>query len=195
MIAVHFQSCRLPALRGSLGFMKGGKWLIGLAFITLGLVAIFSLSSYIARSTGNSRERAEYEHDIALPPSASKIQCRGDGWLRVTPLSGGFVTTMFEMSPTDQSAFLAPLHIRGRSDPSIATGDPLVNGWNVWPQKSPTFIPGNEQGGHWQQTWTGAATPVEMVSCDSPEGRFLHLEFWKLEDGSMLVKMCTMWDD
>jgi hypothetical protein len=175
--------------------MKGGKWRIGLAFTTLGSIAILSINSYIARSTGNSRERAEYEHGVALPPSASKIQCRGDGWLRVTPISGGFVTTMFEMNPADAAAFLAPLHIRSRNGPALAAGDPLVNGWNVWPQKSPTYIPGNEQGGGWQQTWTGAATPVEMVSFDSPEGRFLHLEFWKLDSGATLVKMCTAWDD
>jgi hypothetical protein len=175
--------------------MKGRKWWIGLAFATLGLIAIYGLSSYVARSTGNSRERAEYEHGIALPPSASEIQCRGDGWLRVTPISGGFVTTMFEMNPADTAAFLAPLRIRSRNGPAVPTGDPLVNGWNVWPEKSPTFIPGNVQGGGWQQTWTGAATPVEMVSCDSPVGRFLHLEFWELDRGTRLIKICTMWDD
>jgi hypothetical protein len=168
---------------------------LSLVATILCVMAILPLGKYIARSTGDSRERAENEHGIALPPSASKIQCRGDGWLRVTPISGGFVTTMFEMDPADVSAFLAPLHIRSRSGPAIATGDPSVNGWNVWPQKSPTFIPGNEQGGGWRHTWTGAATPVEMVSCDSPEGRFLHLEFWKLDSGRNLIKMCTVWDD
>lgn len=169
--------------------------MLSLVLGILCVMVILSLRKYIARSTGDSRERAEYEHGIALPPSASKIQCRGDGWLRVTPLSGGFVTTMFEMNPADTSAFLAPLHIRSRNGPALATGDPSVNGWNVWPQNSPTFIPGNEQGGGWQHTWAGVATPVEMVSCDSPEGMFLHLEFWKLDSGPMLIKMCTVWDD
>lgn len=170
-------------------------WSFGIIAVLLCIYGGMVLSRYVARSTGDSRERAELEHGVLLPPSAADIQCRGDGWLRVTPISGGFVTTMFEMNPAEMSTFLAPLRIRSRNGPAIATGDPLVNGWNVWSQKSPTFIPGNEQGGGWRQTWTGAATPVEMVSCDSPEGRFLHLEFWKLEDGSLLVKMCTMWDD
>ena len=177
--------------------MQNKKMFLSLASIAV-LLCIYGgmvLSRHVARSTGDSRERAEHEHGIALPPSASKIQCRGDGWLRVTPISGGFVTTMFEMDSADTSGFLAPLHIRSRNGPAIATGDPSVNGWNVWPQKSPTFIPGNEQGGGWQRTWAGAATPVEMVSCDSPEGMFLHLEFWKLDSGPMLIKMCTVWKD
>lgn len=175
--------------------MKKWTWVLSLVATILCVMTVLSLGKYIALSTGDSRERAENEHGFALPPSASKIQCRGDGWLRVTPISGGFVTTIFEMDPADTSAFLAPLRIRSRNGPAIAIGDPSVNGWNVWPQRSPTFIPGNEQGGGWKRTWTGAATPVEMVSCDSPEGRFLHLEFWKLDSGPMLVKMCTVWDD
>ena len=41
------------------------------------------------------------------------------------------------------------------------------------------------------------ANPVEMVSCDSSasEGIPLHLEFWKLDRGRMLIKMGTMFDD
>jgi hypothetical protein len=175
--------------------MKRGKLVPCLVATVLCALAIFLLGKHIARSAGDSRERAEHEHGIALPPSALNIQCRGDGWLRLTPFYGGFATTMFEMDPADATAFLAPLHIRSRNGPVIATGDPAVNGWNVWPQGSPTFIPGNKQGGGWRHTWTGAATPVEMVSCDSPEGMFLHLEFWKLDSGSTLVKMCTMWED
>jgi len=175
--------------------MKYGKWVLCLVFIILCALAILPFAKYIARSTGDSRERAEYEYGISLPPSASKIQCRGDGWLRVTPVSGGFVTTMFEMDPADTASFLAPLRIRSRNGPAVSSGDPAVNGWNVWPQGSPTFIPGNEQGAGWRHTWMSTATPVEMVSCDSPVGRFLHLEFWKLDSGLTLVKMCTMWDD
>ena len=121
--------------------------MLSLALGILCVMVILPLRNCTARSTGDSRERAEHEHGILLPHSASKIQCRGDGWLRVTPISGGFVTTMFEMDPAETSVFLAPLHIRSRDGPAIATGDPLVNGWNVWPQNSPTFIPGNEQSG------------------------------------------------
>ncbi len=165
------------------------------SLVVCGVLAVI-LTSYISKSTGDSRERAEYEHGVRLPPSAAEIQCRGDGWLRVTPIRGGFVNSMFEMEPAELPAFLAPLHIRSRAAPALASGDPKVNGWNVWPQGSPTFIVGNPQGGgDWRQTWSGTATPMEMVSCDSPEGRFLHLEFWKLDSGKMLVKMGTMFDD
>ena len=94
--------------------------LLCLLAATLCVMSILPLARYIGRSTGDSRERAEFEHGIALPPSASKSQCRGDGWLRVNPLSGGFVTTMFEMDPAETSAFLAPLRIRSRSGPAIS---------------------------------------------------------------------------
>lgn len=149
----------------------------------------------IGRSTGDSRERAELEHGVKLPRSATSIQCRGDGWLRVTPVSGGGVTTLFEMQADEIPAFLAPLKIRSRAAPVVATGDPMENGYNVWSHKSTTWVPGNKQYGGFQKTWEGAAVPLEMVSCDSPEGWFLHLEFWSLENGKILTKMCTMWQD
>lgn len=163
--------------------------------IAAGIMVGVVLICYILRSTGDSRERAECEHGIRLPPSAVRIQCRGDGWLRKTPISGGGVTTLFEMDPAEVSAFLAPFHIRSRTAPVITMGDPTVNGWNVWPQGSATFVPGNSEYGGFQRSWTGTAAPVEMVSCDSPVGMWLHLEFWKLESGMMLAKICTMWDD
>ena len=134
----------VPMTKGKLAMVAGSAAVVLCAVPTIGIV------SYIAKSTGDSRERAEYEHRVVLPPSASKIQCRGDGWLRVTPISGGCVTTMFEMDPSEVSAFLAPLHIRSRNGPATATGDPLVNGWNVWPNGSATFIPGNEEYGGWR---------------------------------------------
>ena len=153
------------------------------------------LSQSITRSTGDSRERAEHEHGIRLPPSATSIQCRGDGWLRKTPVSGGCVTTMFVMAPADMAGFLAPLHIRSRTPPAIASGDPTVNGWNVWPHGAPTYIPGNASYAGFMKSWSGTAVPVEMVSCDSPVGMWLHLEFWKLDDGMLLAKIGTRWED
>lgn len=170
-----------------------------LLFLLVAIVLLVATGLFvgksIARSTGDSRERAEYEHGIKLPPSASAIQCRGDGWLRTSPFHGGGVTTMFEMDSAETEAFLAPLHVRSTTAPALATGDPTVNGWNVWPQDAPTFIPGNPQYSGFHRTWTGEAVPVEMVSCDSPEGMWLHLEFWKLENGMTLVKMGTQWQD
>jgi hypothetical protein len=167
-----------------------------LAVIAITVITGLFIGNSIARSTGDSRERAEYEHGIKLPASAVAIQCRGDGWLRKSPFHGGGATAMFEMDPADTAAFLAPLHVRSRTAPALATGDPTVNGWNVWPQGAPTFIPGNRQFGGFHRSWSGEAVPVEMVSCDSPEGGWwLHLEFWKLESGMTLVKMGTQWPD
>jgi hypothetical protein len=140
---------------------------------------------------GNSRARAEREHGISLPPSAHHIQCRGDAWR-------GFLdrgaTTIFEMSTNDLTNFVAQLTIRSRAAPTRTTGDPAVNGWNVWPQDSATFVPGNSQYGGLRHTWNGDAVPVEMLSCSSPKGDWLHVEFWRINGGATLVKMHTDWN-
>jgi len=140
---------------------------------------------------GDPRTRAEHEHGITLPASARNIQCKGDA-------SRGFLdrgaATMFEMSTNDLPAFFAQLRVRSRSAPARATGDPTVNGYNVWPQDSPTFVPGNEQYGGFRRTWYGEAIPVEMLSCSSPKGDWLHIEIWTLGGSASIVKMFTDWN-
>lgn len=140
----------------------------------------------------DSRMRAEAEHGIKLPPSARHLQCRGDAGLAV--LDRG-ASTMFEMDGKDLAEFVAQLRITSRAAPvSTANADPLINGYNVWPQDSPTAVPGNAQYGGFRPTWERSATPVEMLSCESPTGDWLHVELWRLERGSMLVKMYTDWN-
>ena len=140
---------------------------------------------------GNSRARAEREHGISIPSSANHIQCRGDAWL---PFLDRGATTMFEMSAKDLSAFVAQLPVDSRSAPSLRTGDPAVNGWNVWPIGSATFVPANRPYGGFRHTWRGNAVPIEMLSCSSPKGDWLHVELWNVQDGSVLVKMHTDWN-
>ena len=137
------------------------------------------------------RVRAEREHGVRLPPSAHNIQCRGDA-------SRGFLdrgaATMFEMSTNEMTAFVAQLQVRLRTLPARATGDPTINGYNVWPTSAATVVPGNAQYGGFRRTWQGVAVPVEMLSCSSPKGDWLHVEFWRLEGGALLVKMYTDWN-
>lgn len=146
---------------------------------------------WITPGFGGQRTRAEREHGIKLPSSAMDIQCKGDAWLRF--LDRG-ATTMFEMSTKDLPSFLAQIRIQSRTAPAHATGDPMVNGWNVWPINAPTFIPGNQQYGGFRRTWKGDAVPIEMLSCSSPVGDWLHVELWRLEGESLLVKMHTDWN-
>lgn len=140
---------------------------------------------------GNSRLRAERQHGITLPPSANHIQCRGDAWRCF--LDRG-AATMFEMSTDDLPTFVGQLRIRSRSAPVRAAGDPTINGYNVWPNGAATFVPGNLQYGGFRRTWLGDAAPVEMLSCWSPKGDWLHVELWRLERGMMLIKMYTDWN-
>jgi hypothetical protein len=146
---------------------------------------------WIRSGAGDPRTRAEREHGIKLPVSAHKIQCRGDASL-------GFLdrgaATMFEMSTNDLIPFVGGLQVKSRTAPARAAGDPTENGYNVWPTNSPTFIPGNGQHGGFKRTWPGEAVPVEMLGCSSPKGDWLHVELWRLEGGTLLVKMYTDWN-
>lgn len=136
--------------------------------------------------------RSERLHGIHLPPSASEIQCRGDAW-HWAPDRGE--ATLFEMKSPDLAGFVAGLKIRSRSLPvRTAPADPTLNGWNVWPDTAKSFVPGNRQYGGFSRTWTGDAIPVEMLSCASPTGDWLHVEYWKLPGDSLLVKMYTDWN-
>ena len=90
--------------------------------------------------------------------------------------------------------FIAQLRIKSRTAPVQALGDPTVNGYNVWPKGVATFVPGDPLYCGFQRTWSGEAAPMEMLSCSSPTGDWLHVELWRLEGEAMLVKMYTDWN-
>jgi hypothetical protein len=159
--------------------------------VAIGILICFIVISIFILPGGNSRARAEREHGILLPASAQHIQCRGDA-------SRSFLdrgaATMFEMSTNELPAFVAQLRVNSRRPPARPAGDPTVNSWNVWPQNAPTFIPGNSRYGGFRRTWRGQAIPIEMLSCSSPKGDWLHVELWRLEGNTMLIKMYTDWN-
>jgi len=129
-----------------------------------------------------------------LPASAANIQCRGDAERVLQPDRGA--CTLFEMSVDDLNSFLAQLSINSRAAPAKqGAGDPCANGWDVWPREARTWVPGNEVHGGFKPTWQGQVVPSEMLSCDSPTGDWLHVEIWKLTNGSKLVvKLYTDWN-
>jgi hypothetical protein len=165
------------------------KILVSVTIVLVGLVLIW-LVVFVMQG---SRVRAEHEHGIRLPPTATNIQCRGDAWLRILPDRGA--ATIFEMSTNDLTAFVAQLKITSRGAPVRTTNaDPLINGYNIWPTNSKSFVPGGSQYGGFKCTWSGEPIPIEMLSCASPKGDWLHVELWKLPGDSLLVKMFTDWN-
>jgi len=100
---------------------------------------------------------------------------------------------MFEISAADLPTFVSQLKINSRTAPVVTAGDPCINGWNVWPQNSRTFVPGNAAFSHLRKTWTGDAKPVEMLSCASPAGDWLHVEIWTVGQTNV-IKVYTDWN-
>ena len=119
------------------------------------------------------------------------MSTRGDpASIRINADSGINLSAVW--STNDLPAFVAQLKGKFRSAPLYPIGDPTVNGYNVWPHNSWTFVHGNHGG--LRRTWDGDAVPIEMFSCDSPTGDWLHVELWRIEGGTMIVKMYTNWN-
>lgn len=133
----------------------------------------------------------ESDHKIVFPASAKNIQNRGNSG---SCLLDRGLATMMEIDRKDLEAFVAQLAIKERRKPSKTTGDPTINGWNVWPQDSKTFVPGNKVYGGFNKTWDSAPAPEEMLSCQSATGMSLHVEVWGMQDEKVLLKLYTWWE-
>lgn len=136
-----------------------------------------------------SRRSVEDAHGVELPQSARNCQQR-----RV----GGFfdhgILSLFEIDQDDVRKLVARLKIRSRNAPvKTGAGDPCVNGWNVWPHNTATFVPGNKELEGLKATWTNEAKPIEMLSCSSPKGDWLHVEIWSVGDHAV-IKLYTDWN-
>lgn len=188
----HTISKAWEAERGAADGGRVKKVLMGFLIAVL-LVAAVILGLIVWQTPpSDPRKRAEAEHGFKLPPSAAKIQCRGDAWA-IAPDRGA--STMFQMDSTDLPGFVSTLKVKSRNGPIRPDpGDPTINGYNVWPKVTGSYVPGNFQYGGFTQTWSGNPVPVEMLSCASPTGDWLHVEIWKLSSGQMLVKMFTDWN-
>lgn len=128
-------------------------------------------------------------HGLKIPSSARNFQ-----QVRVGGSWDHGVLSLFEVDQSGVEEFLSQLQVKSRSSPvKLGVGDPCVNGYNVWPTNSPTFVPGNEELDVLKPTWTGEAEPIEMLSCSSPKGDWLHVEIWSVGNHS-LVKLYTDWN-
>src|SRR6266567_4873798 len=151
----------------------------------LSLTMVAAITASCAPQTLVSSEKIERAHGLKLPTSAHNCQHIGGGGF----LDRGALS-LFEMDRNDVQKFVMQLNVRSRRKPERLGGDPCVNGWNVWPKGSATFVPGNEEFAKLKRTWTGEAEPIEMLSCKSPKGDWLHVEVWSVGDHA-LVKLYT----
>jgi hypothetical protein len=161
---------------------RPGIWL-GYALFLFALTATLSCSPTVTKKV------VEDAHGVTLPGSSRNFQQKKSGIF----LDRG-ILSLFEMNTNDLQEFTSHLNIKARNLPvKNGPGDPGVNGWNVWPQDTPTFVPADEGLKGLKKTWEGEAKPVQMLSCGSPKGDFLHIEIWSVTNG-LLIKMYTDWN-
>ena len=133
------------------------------------------------------RSTVENAHGLKLPKSASNLQQRSFG-----ALADRGIASFVEIDRPDVEEFVSQLKVRSKHKPAKpGPGDPRINGYNVWPERTPTFVPGNI--GKMNRTWRTSPSPVELLSCDSPKGDWLHVEIWSVGNRA-LVKLYTDWN-
>jgi len=135
------------------------------------------------------RSAVEDAHGLKLPQSVRNCQQR-----RIVRFVDHSVLSLFELDQNEVQKFLAQLKIKSRNPPAkTGAGDPCLNGWNVWPENTATFVPGNKELGGLKRTWVNEAKPIEMLSCSSPKGDWLHVEIWSVGDHAV-IKLYTDWN-
>jgi len=81
----------------------------------------------------------EKAHGLRLPSSARNCQT-----VRAKGMVDHGVLSMFELNQKDLMLFTNQLIVKSTQLPTRQlNGDPCINGWNVWPTNSQTFVPGN----------------------------------------------------
>jgi hypothetical protein len=122
-------------------------------------------------------------HQIKLPDGW--ISCRN--WQELYDFGFSIVIT----SEESLFKFKEQLKIEERKEPvNTAPADPNVLGWGVWPHNSKTYIPGGIKSIS-VKFYDGMAIPLEMLSCKSKIGNFLHVDAWKGNDGKILLRIFT----
>lgn len=153
-------------------------------------ISILATLTLFVTSSCSKQDGDEFDHQLVFPTSAKNFQNAGDSQRGF--LDRGIVT-VFEMDQGDLKEFLKQLEIDDRRKPLKKAGDPTTNGWNVWPQDANSWVPANKVYDGLKKAWIGDAVPVEMLSCQSPVGDWLHVEIWKLEE-TLLLKIYTDWN-
>jgi len=157
-------------------------------FFWVAIVASILVAGWLVFQSNVSRRSIENTHGVKIPHSVRNIQQLRDGWF----LDRG-ILSMFEIDENKVEEFVGQLRVKSRNKPTTNAGDPRRNGWNVWPTNSATWVHGSRGLEGLKTTWHGEAKPIEMLSCESSMGDWLHVEIWSVGDHA-LVKMYTNWN-
>lgn len=127
------------------------------------------------------------QQGVRLPATVWGLQCWRSPWYAFADRSAAAV---FQIPPADVPALIGKLRVNERHPATVSRGDPLGSSLAYFPP-APTcfaFSPTGEP--HFRVTWRGEATPVEVLSCSSDHGDWLHVEVWSVP-GSGLIKLYT----
>ena len=161
------------------------------SYLAHACMALVSACCYVGcnnfQAPANSKTQIEKLHNIALPESAHAFRTgKSQGWF------AHVVATLFAINREDEAEFLSQLRVVTEFAPLETKGNPYETGWSVWPQGTPTAVPGDIGLGEAPIEWR-TAVPIRMQSCLSPVGKnTLHVELWHVGSRTSLVKVCTM---
>jgi hypothetical protein len=177
-------------LRGKIGFKA--RWVVLGIILALvascAFVAIFSLRSMI----GQNAARLQREHGLQIPESAAFIQCRGDAWKLIIDRGA---LGMFTITEADLGGFLSQLTIKSRVKSTVKYEvDPSALGAPRWAPSIGTFIPSNVAGPPLQNPIGKNLQPIEAISADSSTGDWMHIELFRVDDETVLMKIYTDWN-
>ena len=177
--------CRLT-FRPIPALLRPRRTFLVFALIAFAVVASSCTSTPKTSTPSVLKADLESAHGVKLVPSARNFQQVRQGGL----MNRG-VVSLFEMDQAEISTFLSQLKIKSRNWPaSPGPGNPCVNGQNVWPATAATVVPARKGLDGLERTWTGSASPIEMLSCASTTGDWLQVEIWAVSDHT-LIKLYT----
>ena len=136
--------------------------------VLIGFVAL--LWDSLRWAADQSPDRIEREHGIVLPASATDIQCGGDAWKRWFDRGA---SSIFVIDPSDWS---------------------LIKGQLTRAPGNTTFVPGNDEYRRFRFPWRQGIRPVEVLSCRSRTGDWMHVEIRPVDDQRLGVWVYTDWN-
>jgi hypothetical protein len=122
-------------------------------------------------------------HGVSLP--VTLVSCMN--W----SLNQEFALSSVILDKAGLDAFKKELTVEAKKIPVAGDKtDPNEFGWGPWPPGSKTYIPGGLVPKD-TKLFAGPAMPVEMLSCTSTMGVYLHVDVWKVDGEKYLLRVYT----
>jgi len=100
-----------------------------------------------------------------------------------------FSVVLIEKVALDQ--VIKQLKLKERHGPlSPGSSDPNLLGYGVWPHLKGSYVPSGIRG-EGEHFFDGMAIPIEMFSCESQTGDWLHVDVWQTNDGRYFMRLYT----